>query len=142
MIRSCKYSGAIPELYASHFLQVQVKSQVICCKSKSSHKFFGQRASQVKSQVISTPVKSSHKSSQVKSSQAKSQFTLSLPHNGWLACIWSWNTQILMLVVTGHIHVWITWILLVFSNQSLVVWTNFAMLQVITDLKVRICKLY
>ena len=62
------------EMVASHFLQVQVKSQVISCKSKSSHKSCGPVASQVKSQVIWPQVKSSHKSFGPNASQVTSHF--------------------------------------------------------------------
>jgi hypothetical protein len=43
---------ASPSQVTSHFLQVQVKSQVIWSEFKSSHKSFGLNPSQVKSQVI------------------------------------------------------------------------------------------
>ena len=57
-------------MYASNFLEVQVKSQVFWPLGKSSQvpSQLAIAQVQVKSQVISTPVKSSHKSSQVKSS--------------------------------------------------------------------------
>ena len=91
---------ASPSQVTSHLLQVQVKSQfmccksqfksqVICCKSNSSHKSLGHRASQVKAQVTwpklkskssrkSFQLRSSHKSSQVKSSQVKSSQVTSI----------------------------------------------------------------
>jgi hypothetical protein len=66
------------ELLTSPMLQVQVKSQVISCKSKSSHKSFGLSSSQVKSQVIWSKSKSiqvtSHSEWQVNSSQVTSHF--------------------------------------------------------------------
>ena len=78
-------SGVLTEMAASHFVQVQVKSQVISLlvqvKSqviwsdvKSSHKSFGQTSSQVTSHLVQTQVKS-----QVSLSKYKSSRTLFCP---------------------------------------------------------------
>ena len=70
------------EMYASQLLQVQVKSQVICCKSNSNLKSFVASPSQVtshllqvqfKSQVICCKSKSSYKCFGHRASEVKSQ---------------------------------------------------------------------
>ena len=63
----------IPEMAASHFLQVQVKSQVISLQVQVKSQVSSLQV-QVKSQVIWSDVKSSHKSFGPNTSQVTSLF--------------------------------------------------------------------
>ena len=62
-----------PEMAASHFLQVQVKSQVISLQVQVNSQVISVQV-QVKSQVIWSDVKSSHKSFDPNTSQVTSPF--------------------------------------------------------------------